>query len=212
MLEESYEQLNIMERETFKRIANQLLGKTFVVNNIYDTNQKRMVLNADYRFIQRNIELFRQFLGYGGWKLVGDSNYEVIYVTSEYGYNKARLDKNTTLLLYGIRLLFEEQREGINLTEQIIVTVSDIVSTLIEVGAYSKKPTNIDLKTGLRNIMNFNIIQKLEGALEDAETKIIILPSILFAITTENITKISKNLKEMEYEEEDDTMIGEDIE
>lgn len=210
MIENLYEELNITQREQFKRIVNQLLGKTFIVNNIYDANKKTSVMNPDYRFIETNLELFKEYLELGGWKLERNDNYEVIYIASEFGYNKMRLDKFTTIILYILRLMYDQKRENINLTEQIVVTVSEIIATLNEIGAYEKKkPSLAEIKTALSTIARFNIIQKVEGAYENPETKIIILPSILFAITAEGINKINENIKEKEYENVEDEEIEE---
>lgn len=217
MIDNLYEQLNVMEREVFKKIINQLLGKTFIVNHIYDDNKQTSVMNPDYRFIERNLDLFKNYLELGGWKLERNDNYEVIYITSNFGYNKMRLDKFTTILLYILRLMYDQKRENINLTEQIIVSVSEIISTVNEIGAYEKrKPSLLEIKTSLRTIAGFNIIQKIDGAYENPETKIIILPSILFAVTAESITKINENIKDAqeteEVEIEEDIIMGEDVE
>lgn len=222
MLDNLYEQLNVMEREVFKKIINQLLGKTFIVNHIYDDNKQTSVMNPDYRFIERNLDLFKNYLELGGWKLERNDNYEVIYITSNFGYNKMRLDKFTTILLYILRLMYDQKRENINLTEQIIVSVSEIIATVNEIGAYEKrKPSLLEIKTSLRTIAGFNIIQKIDGAYENPETKIIILPSILFAVTAESITKINENIKEAqeteeveteEVEIEEEIIMGEDVE
>ena len=219
IVENLYENLNVMEKEVFKKVINQLLGKTFIVNHIYDENKKVSIMNPDYRFIERNLELFRKYLDLGGWKLERNDNYEVIYITSNYGYNKMRLDKFTTVILYILRLMYDQKRENINLTEQIVVTVSEIINTLNEIGAYDKKkPSGTEIKTALRTIAGFNIIQKIDGAYEDPETRIIILPSILFAVTAESITKINENIKNGESEDEsleeaeNDIIIGESVE
>ncbi len=130
-----------------------------------------------------------------------------------------RLDKFTTVILYILRLMYDQKRENINLTEQIVVTVSEIINTLNEIGAYDKKkPSGTEIKTALRTIAGFNIIQKIDGAYEDPETRIIILPSILFAVTAESITKINENIKNGESEDEsleeaeNDIIIGESVE
>lgn len=210
MIEELYENLGLIERENFQRIINLLLGKTFIVYNIYDENKNTSVFNPDYRFIERNLELFEKYLKLGGWNLEINNNYEVIYITSQYGYNKMRLDKFTTIVLYILRLMYEQKRENINLTEQIIVSVSDIIATLNEIGAYDKKkPSLIEIRQALRTIAKFNIIQKTDGAYENPETKIIILPSILFAVTAESITKISNNIKETNKTEDDEIEVEE---
>ncbi len=197
MIEELYQNLGIIERENFQRIINLLFGKTFIVYNIYDENKKTSVFNPDYRFIERNLELFEKYLKLGGWNLERNNNYEVIYITSQFGYNKMHLDKFTTIILYILRLMYEQKRENINLTEHIIVSVSDIISTLNEIGAYDKKkPSLHEIRQALGTIAKFNLIQKIDGKYENPETKIIILPSILFAITAESITKINDTIKD----------------
>ena len=196
-----YNNFTNAEKENFKRIVSMMLAKTFIVNRVYDKNQKAFKSNADYRFIDRNIELFKEYLELAAFKLVKDSNYEVIYIENEYGYNKKRLDKNTTIFLYGLRLKFDEYRESINLNTDTIVSVSDIIKTLVDVGAYTKKPSDLEIRTALSNLINFNIIQKVDGILEKPETKIIILPSILFVITNEKITNLSQLINSFKDDE-----------
>lgn len=213
MIEELYGNLGMIEQENFQRIVNLLLGKTFIVYNVYDENKKTTVFNPDYRFIERNLELFEKYLRLGGWNLERNDNYEVIYITSQYGYNKMHLDKFTTVILYILRLMYEQKRENINLTEQIVVNVSEIISTLNEIGAYNKKkPALTEIRQALGTIAKFNLIQKIDGKYEDPETKIIILPSILFAITAESITKINDSIKDTneEIDEEEVEMNGEE--
>ena len=204
MFEEKYNNLTGAEKENFKRITSLLLNRTFMVNRFYDKNQGTFRSNSDYRFIDRNIDLFREYLEIAGYRLLKDSNYEVIYIENEYEYNKKRLDKNTTIFLYGLRLKFDEDRESVKLNTDTIVSVSDIIKTLIDVGAFNKKPSDMDIKTALSNLAKFNIIQKVDGKFEDPETKIIIFPSILFAVTNEKITALSQTISILEENVEDD--------
>ncbi len=203
MFIEKYNELTNLEKDNFKRILSLILSKTFIVNRIYDKKQDTFRSNSDYRFIDRNIELFREYMEIAGFRLIKDSNYEVIYIENEYGYNKKKLDKNTTIFLYGLRLKFDEEREKLRLNTDTIVTVSDIIKTLIDVGAYTKKPSDIEIKTALSNLISFNIIQKIDGILEKPETKIMILPSILFVITNEKITALSQSIHRLEEIEEE---------
>lgn len=203
MFIEKYNELTNTEKDNFKRIVSLILSKTFIVNRIYDKNKNTFTYNSDYRFISRNIELFREYLNLAGYRVLKDSNYEVIYIENEFGYNKKRLDKNTTIFLYGLRLKFDEDRESLKLNADTIVTVSDIIKTLIEVGAYTKKPSDVEIRNALSNLISFNIIQKVDGILEKPDTKIIILPSILFVVTNEKITALSQSISALEKIEEE---------
>ena len=206
MFIEMYNELTNSEKDNFKRVLSLILSKTFIVNRIFDGNQNTFKSNSDYRFIDRNIELFRDYLEIAGYRLIKDSNYEVIYLENEYGYNKKRLDKNTTIFLYGLRLKFDEYRENINLNVDTVVTVADIIKTLIDVGAYTKKPSDTEIRTALSNLISFNIIQKIDGILEKPENKNVILPSILFVITNEKITKLSQSINMLEETEEEENI------
>lgn len=216
-MENLYNELNHAEQEEFKRMVNQLFGKTFIVHHIYDTTKRNSVMNPEYRFIEKNKELFQEYFKMGGWKLEQNSDYEVFYVTSEYGYNKVRLDKFTTIILYLLRLMYDQKRENIHLTEHIIVSVGEVVNTLNEIGAYhKKKPSVIELKQAFGTIASFNVIQKMDGSYDQPETKMIILPSILFAVTAESIGRINESINEMQEEnteaEEIEENVGEEVE
>ena len=226
MFEEKYNNLTGAEKENFKRITSLLLNRTFMVNRFYDKNQGTFRSNSDYRFIDRNIDLFREYLEIAGYRLLKDSNYEVIYIENEYEYNKKRLDKNTTIFLYGLRLKFDEDTltelaESIKkygVIQPIVVKkVEDHYQIIagerrwraakqagLKIGAFNKKPSDMDIKTALSNLAKFNIIQKVDGKFEDPETKIIIFPSILFAVTNEKITALSQTISILEENVEDD--------
>lgn len=204
MFIEKYNELTNTEKDNFKRVVSLILSKTFIVNRIYDKNKSTFTYNSDYRFISRNIELFSEYLNLGGFRLLKDSNYEVIYIENEFGYNKKRLDKNTTIFLYGLRLKFDEDRENLKLNTDTIVTVADIIKTLIDVGAYTKKPSDVEIRNALSNLISFNIIQKIDGILEKPDTKILILPSILFVVTNEKITALSQSINALETENIED--------
>ena len=57
---ERFEQMSVKERDEFARIVNKLLASTFITRR-NEENKK------DYYFIERNEELFRQYLRIAGW-------------------------------------------------------------------------------------------------------------------------------------------------
>ena len=209
MFEEKYNNLTNNDKENFKRVVNLILSKTFIVNHIYNKNEKMFKSNPDYRFFERNFDIFAGYLEMAGYKINKDTNYEVIYIENEYGFNKKRLDKSTTIFLYGLRLKYDEEREKVRLNSEVVITVSELIATLKDVGAYDKKPSDVERRNALSTLISFNLIQKIEGILEKADTKIVILPSILFAITNEKITILSKTIKQLK---EDEDKIEEEVE
>lgn len=198
MFFEEYEKLTQTEKENLKRMINFLLGKTFLVNKIYDTNTESFKYNTDYRFVESKFELLEIYFDIGGFKLIKDNNYEVIYLENIYEYNKKKLSKSSTLFLFALRLIYDQEREKVRLTQEVIIEVADIIKVLMDVGAITKKTTNAETKEALSELIRFNIIQKKDGNLENPNTKLIILPSILFALPNDKLNKLNNNINQIE--------------
>ncbi|MEA3422344.1 MAG: DUF4194 domain-containing protein [Bacillota bacterium] len=203
-----YEKLNNAEKDTFKRLVNLILAKTFVIRDYYDKDEKRMRVHNNYRFIERNFELFVEYLSFGGWKLHKDNNYGVMYLNSEYEYNKIGFNKFTTLVLLTMRLIFEESREEISIRNEVVIGVNSLVQKMLTLDIIQKKPSIKELADALRTLSKFKIIERIEGKWENPDTDIIILPSIIFILSNEKIRKLSDLLlegqEEIEGQEEED--------
>ncbi|HHY82020.1 MAG TPA: DUF4194 domain-containing protein [Clostridiales bacterium] len=200
---ESFEKLNNSEKEEFKRLANLLLSKTFVTRDYFDLKEGMMKISYDYRFVERHFELFSRYLSYSGWEISKDNQYGVISVENIYEYNRQKLDRFSTLLLYTIRLIYEEERERISLRNEIMTTTGQIVHKMITLNVFKRKPSDRELSEGLRLLSYHNLIQKISGVWESADAKILILPSILFVVSNEKISRIYELL---DNNEEQNTM------
>ncbi len=127
MFEEAFEKLNLTEQEAFRRIVNWLLAHTYLLQGTYAFEDNMNRTNPDYLFVERNFELFQDYLEYAGFRLERDSNYGVIFLSSSYEFNRVKLDKATTLMLYVLRLIYEEEREKLSLSRDIFTTTGDLV-------------------------------------------------------------------------------------
>lgn len=208
MFEEKYEKLSMAEQEAFKRIVNWMLAHTFLLqdNYVFDDSMKRT--NPDYLFVERNFELFEDYLEYSGFRLERDTNYGVIFLSSTYEFNRVKLDKMTTLMIYVLRLIYEEERERLSLSRNIFTSTGDLIHKMISLGVIKKKPANQVMRDSLRTLNRFRIVEKPEGSWEDADTKLLILPTILFIVTNERIGNMYRLLEEepgeMSQEDEDE--------
>lgn len=197
--EEQFDKLSMAEQEKFQRIVNQLLGHTFVIQDLFDGDEHMRRSNPDYIFVDRNLELFEAYLSFAGFRLEQDTNYGVISLNSRYDYNRQKFDKLTTLMLYVIRLMYEEQRETISLSE-VIVTTGEVIHKMLSLGVIKKRPPMREIRDALRRLIRFRILEKIEGGLEEAEAKFIVLPTILFIVTNERISAIFEELESGEVE------------
>ena len=57
MFEEEFAKLYESEKEEFKRVCNYLLSKTFVLRDLYDKQNKRMITTSEYLFMDKYFDL-----------------------------------------------------------------------------------------------------------------------------------------------------------
>ena len=202
MIDDRYNRLGTMDKENFSRIVNQLLAHTFLLVEDYDFSEGISKVNKDYLFVERNADLFQEYLNLAGFRLEKDSHYGVISLYSESDGNRVRFDKFTTILVYALRLIYEEEREKLTLTKEVMVTTGEIVQKLFTLGTVAKRPSNSVLHDAFRTLAKFRVIAKRDGAWEAPETRILILPTILFIVTNEQISNIARLLEPDEGAEE----------
>lgn len=190
MFEEEYEKLTMTEKAKFQQLTNWLLAHTYLVQNTYEKDGTIGIADMDYIFVERNFELFRSYFSFAGFQLEKDSNYGVISLSSEFEYNREHFDKLTTQILYILRLIYEEEREHVSLVKESVTEVGKIVHKMMTLGILKKKPADRDLHKALAILQKFQVITKLEGKWEHAETKLIILPTILFIVSNERISSL----------------------
>lgn len=192
MFTEDFNRLGMQEQENFKRIVNMLLAHTFLISDKYDFANGITKADPDYRFVERNFALFQDYFEYSGFHLERDSTYGVISLVSTNDYNRVHFDKLTTVSLYTLRLIFEETREELQLSNEIFTTTGDLVQKMITLGAITKKPANREIHESLRLLARFQIVAKQDGAWEDADTRILILPTILFVVSADQIASMNR--------------------
>ena len=203
MFQEEFTQLSSNEQIKFKRIVNVLLGCTYLLREVYSTEGNTLAFNADYRFVERHFTLLNDYFEYAGFRLERDSNYGVIALTSDFDYNRQKFDKLTTLILYTLRLVYEEGREEIKRRPEIFTTTGEVIHKMISLGILQKKPAGRDILESLRKLAKFNIIEKIEGKWEEATARFLILQSILFIVSSEKISNMY-DLAEQDTNNQDD--------
>lgn len=210
MFDEEFEKLSSHEQEQFKQMINYFLAHTYLTSEVYNFEHNVNKQNPDYIFVRRFFDLFNDYLAYAGMHLENDSNYGVIQLCSTSDANRIHLDKLTTYFLYALRLMYEEEREKLSLNTNIIISTRDLVQKLLTLGTISKKPANNQIHNSLSILRRFRLIDKQEGNWENPDTRIIILPTILFVITNQQVNDVAilvgKN-NDSETEEEEDEVI-----
>lgn len=197
MFEEEFIKLSHSDQNEFARVVNALMLKSFVVRESFDSREKMMKINPEYRFLERHFELVENYLKYSGWLLEKDVASGVIAISNEYEQNRLRIDRETSLVMFTLRLIYETQKaESNSAGESLYMTTAELLKTMIEYGItmQGKRLTGRLLGRSLRFMANHNIIAKVSGSYDEGNVSFYILPSITFAVDNQKIAAMSEAL------------------
>lgn len=200
MFEEEFVKLSSRDQNEFARIVNALMLKSFVVRESFDSREKMMKINPEYRFIERYYEIFEEYLKYSGWHLEKDVTNGVIAIYNEYEQNRLRIDRETSLILFTLRLIYETKKAESNAPgESLYMTTPELLKTMIEYGItmQGKRLTGRLLGRSLRFMAAHNIICKVSGSYDEGNVTFYILPSITFAVDSQKIAAMSDALERL---------------
>lgn len=200
MFEEEFVKLSSQDQNEFARIVNALMLKSFVVRESFDSREKMMKINPEYRFIERYYEIFEEYLKYSGWHLEKDVTNGVIAIYNEYEQNRLRIDRETSLILFTLRLIYETKKAESNSPgESLYMTTPELLKTMIEYGItmQGKRLTGRLLGRSLRFMAAHNIICKVSGSYDEGNVTFYILPSITFAVDSQKIAAMSDALERL---------------
>lgn len=200
-----WNELSDRDKENFARVTNRLLSESFILRQQYDSREGLFRVNRDYRFIEHHKEMIEKYLSFSGWVLHVDDAFGVVHLTNEYEFNRVRLNKKVTYLLYTLRLIYEEEQERVSSRSNLSVstTTGEIHQKLRSLGIMENKLSKHDLEDSLTFIRSFNIIDKLDDDWLNFDCRIIIYPTIIFIVPNERINALTHKPEEVEIEEEE---------
>ncbi|MBQ4061027.1 MAG: DUF4194 domain-containing protein [Bacilli bacterium] len=190
MFEQDYNALYESEKEEFRRVANYILSKTFVVRDVYDKQAKKMVTSSEFLFMERYYDIFENYLGIAGWKLTKEPIEGIYWVENIYGQNKAKFDSFTTYILLALMITYEESAPITTLGNSVITTTYDVIQKMQILGLITKKPTKEQFRIAFRRLEQYNIILRLNTSQDVELWKIMILPSIHHVIDYDKLKEL----------------------
>lgn len=181
---------SIIQKEKFRNAANKLLNHSFVVKKKEDSRN-------DYLFILQNKAYFEEYFDLLGYELKINENSEVIGLQNYNGTGRLRLKKIESVILLILRLLYIEKRNELGLHDDVIILIESIHEKYGMLKIDSKP--NIDktsLKETFRLFKKYNLIWPIDSDVTKPEARIKIYPSILFAVSNENINELYERVKD----------------
>ena len=180
--------LENVPKDKFRATANKLLNECFILKKNKDTI-------SDYNFILNYRDYFISLFDVLGYELVIQEDQGVIGINNPAGTGRIHLKKIESMLLLILRLLYIEERKKISQTGDVVVIVDQVYDKYNML----KMQNKLD-KTTLRNSMGlfrrYHLIQNLDADMSNPDTRVIIYPSILFAVANASLDDMYQAAKD----------------
>ena len=153
-----------------------------------------------YYFLMSYKEVFDEFFQILGYEITLDMPTGSVMLSGASAANTLKLRRDETLVLLILRLLYHEKMKDTSLNENIVCAVSDIHEKYdyLEI---KKKLNKTDLVSSLRLLRRYNLIE-ITGDVTTSSCKLVILPTILMAIKTEDVTEVFNTINKINAAEE----------
>ncbi|MFC7677598.1 DUF4194 domain-containing protein [Paenibacillus sp. GCM10028914] len=178
------------EKEQFAKVVNALLSHTFVVRDSINPKTYSISTNRDFHFITRYQDEIREYLLLSGWKLEIDDIYGFCSVSNIIGSQRKTLDKLETVMLYVLRLIYEEEREKLQLSYHVTTSLGELKGKIELFRLYEKSPKKTHLSEALQTLKYYRIIERMDGNDMSEDSRILILPTILQLINNEKLRNL----------------------
>lgn len=170
------------DKDEFKRIGNRILSTCFICKG----NQAS---RSDYYFILKYKEKFSEFLEVLGYRLEINEEYGVIQLTNSQNYNHLNLKLYESIILLILRILYDEKKRELSVTNEVIVNLGDIQDKYLSLKIRDKMIDKTTMRNALSLFKRFQLIETLDKDLSNEESRILIYDSILMAVRVEDIRK-----------------------
>lgn len=175
---------SVAQKDKFRIAANKLLNHCFLLKKRDDTKK-------DYMFVKQNFEMFVTYFELLGYDLKLNEDQGVVGLVNQFGTGRIELSKYESIMLLILRLLYIEKRKELaTYSEDVTVLMEEIREkyTMLKIKAKPTMDKGME-KNFVRIFRKYNIIQNIDTDVNQADSRIVIYPSVIMAVTVENVNE-----------------------
>lgn len=188
MILENFDELSASQKNMFTKTCLKLLATGFIARDKHDNKDM-------YYFLISYKKYFDEYFGIMEYEIILDRENGAIQLYHQNGQNNLRLNKEQTIILLILRILYHQHLADTSINDNVVFSIDEL-HTYYESLELKKKINKTDLVKILRLYKKYNLIEPL-GDITKSNSKIIIFPTILFAINTTSINDVYDLVKGM---------------
>ena len=153
--------------------------------------RQNQATKSDYYFIQKYKEKFEELLGVLGYRLEMNEEYGVVQLTNALNTNRQNLKLYESVILLILRILFDEKKRELSVSDEVIVNLGDIQDKFLSLKIRDKMIDKTTMGNALRLFRRYQLIELLDSDLQKMRSpEILIYNSILMAVRVEDIKSV----------------------
>lgn len=188
MILENYDELSVSQKNMFTKTCLKLLATGFIARDKHDNKEM-------YYFLISYKKYFDEYFGIIEYEIILDRENGAVQLLHQNSQNNLRLNKEQTVILLILRILYHQHLADTSINDNVVFSVNEL-HTYYDSLELKKKINKTDLVKILRLYKKYNLIEPL-GDITKSNSKIIIFPTILFAINTTSINDVYDLVKGM---------------
>ena len=135
-------------------------------------------------------EKFEELLGVLGYRLEINEEYGVVQLTNALNTNRQNLKLYESVILLILRILFDEKKRELSVSDEVIVNLGDIQDKFLSLKIRDKMIDKTTMGNALRLFRRYQLIELLDSDLKNEESRVLIYNSILMAVRVEDIKSV----------------------
>jgi len=189
-----FDQLGEQDQEKLRNLINRLMNVNFLVKEL----EREHYQNA--RKLRPYLEEFFKFLN---WEFQIDDRNECIFVYSKEGAHRLRLSREESIALLILRLIYQEKRQGMLLTEFPLTTKYEIRTK------YETFRLPFPVKTRFLELIKlfaqYKLLQPIDDEVNLDDCRFRLFHTLLYALDADSIERIHERIKtyNLEIDEEE---------
>ena len=199
---QAYSELAPGEQAQFAEAVRRLLADGLIWRE--DESDRRI-----YTFLARRRDLIQDYLQVAGWDLRQNELLGIFQVAHRDGAHRRRLNRDATIWLLLLRLMYAESREKmvVMATRYPVVTMSEVVQRYAEFfpGQVVRKKTS--LEDALRPLAALKLVRVRRAS--SSEPSIELLPTLEIVVPATDITALAERLAQYNRAPEESEIPGE---
>lgn len=189
-----FEGVSELEREKLKDLINQLLGVNLLLKEL---DRER------YLLARRHQEALSSYFQFLGWELVIDDRHDCMALFSPRFEHRRRFTKEESIWMLMLRLIYQEKRQGLSLSEFPVTTLYEIKSK------YETFHLPFLKFTVLKQIVNlckrYQLLDTLDQDISMDDCRFRLFHSWLHVIRADQVEEIVAKMARYEQGEDGDT-------